>query len=72
MNIFDKTRRRSLIDQNAPPRVDPVTPPFAPDLQTVTSQTSYGKTSQHRFSIEQIFELIALTGFYRFRSSQTV
>ncbi len=35
MNIFDKTRRRSPIDQNAPPRVDPVTPPFARDLQTV-------------------------------------
>jgi 4-carboxymuconolactone decarboxylase len=35
MNIFDKAWRRSPSDQNAPPRVDPVTPPFAPDLQAV-------------------------------------
>ena len=28
-------RRRPTADQNTPPRVDPVTPPFAPDLQAV-------------------------------------
>src|ERR1700733_16014447 len=35
MNVFDKTLRRPPTDPNAPPRVEPLTPPFAADSQAV-------------------------------------
>ena len=35
MKSFDKPWRRPQSDLNTPPRVDPVTPPFAPDVQAV-------------------------------------
>ena len=35
MNDFDKTLRRPPTDPNAPPRVEPLTPPFAADVQAV-------------------------------------
>ena len=35
MNVFDKTLRRPPTDPNAPPRVEPLTPPFAADVQAV-------------------------------------
>src|SRR6202451_3748995 len=38
MNVFDKTLRRPPTDPNAPPRVEPLTPPFAADVQAVFGQ----------------------------------
>jgi alkylhydroperoxidase family enzyme len=35
MNIFNKTWLHRRTDLNAPPRVDPVKPPFAPEMQKV-------------------------------------
>src|SRR5580658_10675955 len=35
MNDFDKTLRHPPTDPNAPPRVEPLTPPFAADVQAV-------------------------------------